>query len=707
MDSKFYSEEVKQSTEALAKILGVEKSEISAEKPNGPDLPTSIPEDDNASSAFKTTYNDSPFFYKFNKVFVDVANITRDPEPSAVVTLKRNGLNVPGGADYLLRYMLPYYPMWSRYVQTMVLPDSTNPLSNSAVELRFKLLKEETWVRKKYSKVNRFVRHTIKDTHERILSYQFPANFKKYKKRKGKTDKDYFIELDADDPTNENSSITKKRKKIVDFKDVAEKEFPSKRKVVEKWKKSSVRLPGGYFFAKRTRQYAAKLDETIKEIKENEDQDSAGPGTEFSPLDKTSHSCIKCNQFVSTKDVLATREGTFECFGCIIGIKVPEAVLTVSSDESSAIPPTVSVRKKRHLTKDSNGKLDTFTPNFPWEERRTFPFYSAQFLYTVKGFNLKENDFDSFDRWLNDYIIDSFLQVITDPSVLKEPEACINTISCLALENMTMGLDSVFIKASNSDMLFNDIWLVPSHVRRNHWILFLVLIKTKKIIILDSLPRKDEPCNDVIEHLQILRLVIQASHMHSYGTPLDWSEWGIYYPPVVHIQSNGSDCGVFVCMWANAICTGKSPKNLSKHSNNVRAWMCEELLSRADITPIPIPKDVNSDEDFIIRVYDEMDANIVAGVHKINKPWETLPPPVILHETIDDNHTGYFLASIMDHLWTATSELCGAPNGCKKGNKVMYRCEMCPEYYHTECVGGKKPLDVEEYYLCPKHIQGT
>jgi len=140
----------------------------------------------------------------------------------------------------------------------MVLHDLENPLSNSAAELRFKLLKNETWVRKKYSKANRYVKKTIKDTHERILNYEFPTNFKKNRKRKSKvTIEDQEEDVDCPSPP---------KKKVVAFqKPPIDDEFPAKRKVVEIWKGSTTRLPGGFYSRRRALTYAANLVKRSKQ----------------------------------------------------------------------------------------------------------------------------------------------------------------------------------------------------------------------------------------------------------------------------------------------------------------------------------------------------------------------------------------------------------------------------------------------------------
>ncbi|KAK3926245.1 Sentrin-specific protease 7 [Frankliniella fusca] len=136
---------------------------------------------------------------------------------------------------------------------------------------------------------------------------------------------------------------------------------------------------------------------------------------------------------------------------------------------------------------------DTCTPKYPWEEKRSFPLVSPSPLFSCKGITLTHRDFDCLKpgKWLNDVVIDSFLRVISDPGNLKEPEACMNILSSVSIENISMGADFVLKAVGSSDKFFNDIWLVPSRVYR------------------------------------ILRPMLADSHMHCFGTAIDWSQWSI------------------------------------------------------------------------------------------------------------------------------------------------------------------------------------
>ncbi|XP_052132110.1 uncharacterized protein LOC127751898 [Frankliniella occidentalis] len=79
---------------------------------------------------------------------------------------------IPKVVDYLLRYL-----------QSLVITQGENPLTNSAVELRLKLLKKEDLNSEKHVKASRYIRQSIENTEARILEYYYEANFKRIRRR--------------------------------------------------------------------------------------------------------------------------------------------------------------------------------------------------------------------------------------------------------------------------------------------------------------------------------------------------------------------------------------------------------------------------------------------------------------------------------------------------------------------------------------------
>ena len=55
--------------------------------------------------------------------------------------------------------------------------------------------------------------------------------------------------------------------------------------------------------------------------------------------------------------------------------------------------------------------------------------------------------------------------------------------------------------------------------------------------------------------LQIACYLLSMRHQALCGYPIEWSKWSFYCPIDVIVQKNCFDCGMFVCMWAAAVCT--------------------------------------------------------------------------------------------------------------------------------------------------------
>jgi hypothetical protein len=106
--------------------------------------------------------------------------------------------------------------------------------------------------------------------------------------------------------------------------------------------------------------------------------------------------------------------------------------------------------------------------------------------------------------WFTDLIIDCFLNICIQEWV---DEASILRIDCGALEGVGDGMPNILDRAEKRSMLFNDLWLVPTRINRNHWILFVVVVKTKKIIVLNPLYEGKDLGPSLLQHLQVLYYV--------------------------------------------------------------------------------------------------------------------------------------------------------------------------------------------------------
>jgi hypothetical protein len=193
-----------------------------------------------------STYKESPF----HKIFVEAINKTaiEDGMPDDIA----NPFHMKELFPYVLRYFLPFYPFWSRYLQCMVIPDAENPLTNSTAELRIKQEKEDVCGKKKNMRPARFLKKMVKDADRRILEFEYPTDFKKNSKRKRNQEEEEVHEIKQS--REENGSVMKKTCK-------------------EKWQKrgTSTRVPGGLYSAKEAEKYAEKLANFVEKLPQPQD----------------------------------------------------------------------------------------------------------------------------------------------------------------------------------------------------------------------------------------------------------------------------------------------------------------------------------------------------------------------------------------------------------------------------------------------------
>ena len=132
------------------------------------------------------------------------------------------------------------------------------------------------------------------------------------------------------------------------------------------------------------------------------------------------------------------------------------------------------------------------------------------------------------------------------------------------------GYDGVSHWMKEVDILSKRLLLVPVHLG-NHWCLATIHLKFKQLCYYDSLNNKNDTC------LQRLRdYIIKKSSL--LDTVSD-HEWSCMYPEVPQ-QSNHSDCGVFVCMYARYLAKRSNISFSQLDMPIIRRHMVIELLAK-------------------------------------------------------------------------------------------------------------------------------
>lgn len=177
--------------------------------------------------------------------------------------------------------------------------------------------------------------------------------------------------------------------------------------------------------------------------------------------------------------------------------------------------------------------------------------------------------------WLNDEIINFYMNLLTDRSQRKEGKLpsvyAMNTFFVPRL--LQNGHGAVKRWTRKVDIFSKDIIPVPVHVGGVHWCMAIIHMKNKTIRYYDSMGKP----NQVV--LNALEMYLRAESLDKRQKPFDTSEFSIENVQNVPQQTNGSDCGVFSCMFAEYISRNKPLTFSQDHMEYFRRKMVLEICS--------------------------------------------------------------------------------------------------------------------------------
>jgi len=125
--------------------------------------------------------------------------------------------------------------------------------------------------------------------------------------------------------------------------------------------------------------------------------------------------------------------------------------------------------------------------------------------------------------------------------------------------------------------IFNlDILLIPIHINGNHWALMEINFPNKKIQYLDSLATFND---SYIKHTMHY---LKDEHDNKFNLPLpDINLWSLVADTQnTPKQKNGHDCGVFICLFAEAIAKGIRPCFTQDDLQHSRLWIAHAILQK-------------------------------------------------------------------------------------------------------------------------------
>ncbi|XP_068608254.1 sentrin-specific protease 2 [Brachionichthys hirsutus] len=184
--------------------------------------------------------------------------------------------------------------------------------------------------------------------------------------------------------------------------------------------------------------------------------------------------------------------------------------------------------------------------------------------------------------WLNDEIINFYLNLVMERSSGGAAALKVYSFSTFFFPKLRSGGGvqegghaAVRRWTKAVDLFLYDLILVPLHLGV-HWAMAVIDFKSKTVKSYDSMGRRhDDICS-------VLLLYLQEEHKIKRGRELDGFRWAVGSTRVTEIpqQSNGSDCGVFACKYADYIAKGRPLTFKQCHMPLFRKLMIWEILNQ-------------------------------------------------------------------------------------------------------------------------------
>ncbi|XP_068159187.1 sentrin-specific protease 1-like [Drosophila tropicalis] len=198
-----------------------------------------------------------------------------------------------------------------------------------------------------------------------------------------------------------------------------------------------------------------------------------------------------------------------------------------------------------------------------------------QVLVSKFSLNITRNDIRTLigSMWLNDEVINFYMNLLTDRSQRKAGKLpsvyAMNTFFVPRL--LQNGHNGVKRWTRKVDLFSMDIIPVPVHVGGVHWCMAIIHMKNKTIRYYDSMGKPNQTV------LNALESYLRDESLDKRKQPFDTSDFLIENVPNVPQQTNGSDCGVFSCMFAEYITRNRQLTFSQEHMEYFRKKMILEI----------------------------------------------------------------------------------------------------------------------------------
>ncbi|XP_048362338.1 sentrin-specific protease 2 isoform X2 [Sphaerodactylus townsendi] len=252
--------------------------------------------------------------------------------------------------------------------------------------------------------------------------------------------------------------------------------------------------------------------------------------------------------------------------------------LNLHHESSSCMRSTpVDVEEQKYLSRDKTTPcLPTLSEDMEKEIENVLSHGSEDEVLS-RAFKLKitRGDIQTLrnQRWLNDVIINFYMTLLADRN--KRPGLpVLYAFSTFFYPKLcSEGYNAVRKWTKELDLFQYDMILVPIHIQI-HWGLVVIDMRRKTIKYFDSMGHNGyRICKNLLQYLQ-------EESKAKRNLEINVSSWTLHSmkPHEIPQQLNGSDCGIFVCKYADFISRDKPITFTQHHMPYFRRRMVWEIL---------------------------------------------------------------------------------------------------------------------------------
>ncbi|XP_053950602.1 uncharacterized protein LOC128858391 isoform X1 [Anastrepha ludens] len=201
-----------------------------------------------------------------------------------------------------------------------------------------------------------------------------------------------------------------------------------------------------------------------------------------------------------------------------------------------------------------------------------------QVLVSKFNLNITRRDIHTLlgHNWLNDEVINFYMNLLTERGETRHESHGLPTVYAMNTffvpRLLSAGHSGVKRWTRKVNIFAKDIIPVPVHVGGVHWCMAIIHLKNRTIKYYDSMGTPNPSV------LKALEQYLKDESLDKRKQPYDTSSFEIESVREVPRQMNGSDCGVFSCMFAEYITRNREITFSQQHMEYFRHKMILEIV---------------------------------------------------------------------------------------------------------------------------------